>query len=663
MDEAEVADLRRRLREAEAKLAAADRDQRYRELFEHTSDGVFLLEVHDDGRFSVTDFSPAEVRLIGIAAEDARGKNLDELFPPAVAAELAANYRRCVEAGAPITYTEVLEVPAGRRYFSTTLVPMKDDRGQCRRIIGVARNVTEQAEAEEALRDSERRFRSLIQNSSDGTLLCSAEGEVHFRSASLRRLLGYPEAMKLGPLREYVHPDDLAAFEADWAKVLADRGPVMVAGRVRHLDGSYRLMEGVCVNYLTDPALRGVVMNFRDVTERKQLEAQLLAADRMASMGTLAAGMAHEINNPLSYLIANLGFAEEALRSVEEATGPVEGPKARQALAAARDGAERIRKIVRGLQAYSRVEEAPLSAVDVNPVVDATANLAAHELVHRARLDRVYGKELPRARANDGQLGQVVLNLLVNAAHAMPEREGSEKVITLSTRSHGGRVLIEVKDTGTGIAPEHLPRLFDPFFTTKPVGVGTGLGLYVCQQLVTAMGGTISVESAVGGGSTFTISLAALAPGAPSSVGPSSQPPPAPPAAPPQPAVQQRARLLAIDDEPQIGRVLKLGLRPHDVTPASSALEALERLRRGERFDLLLCDLMMPGMTGMELHALLTKELPEQARRMIFLTGGAFTQRAQEFLETVDAPQVEKPFDLRALRAQIESLLAQHGPA
>jgi CheY-like chemotaxis protein/anti-sigma regulatory factor (Ser/Thr protein kinase) len=276
--------------------------------------------------------------------------------------------------------------------------------------------------------------------------------------------------------------------------------------------------------------------------------------------------------------------------------------------------------------------------------------MALNEIRHRGRLQRDYQPGLPPAQTNEARLGQVVLNLLVNAAHAMPEASDREKVITLATRTEGGRIVIEVTDTGTGIARENLARLFDPFFTTKPVGVGTGLGLYICQQALASMDGSITVESELGRGSTFCVSLPAA-----------SEPIAHEPEHAPEVAATRRARILAIDDEPQIGRVLQHTLKGHDVSVADSAYAALDRLRSGERFDLIFCDLMMPGMTGMELHATLAKELPEQARRMVFLTGGAFTARASEFLETIDEPHVEKPFEVRAMRALVAERLALLG--
>jgi CheY-like chemotaxis protein len=207
-----------------------------------------------------------------------------------------------------------------------------------------------------------------------------------------------------------------------------------------------------------------------------------------------------------------------------------------------------------------------------------------------------------------------------------------------------------VSDTGAGIEAEHLARLFDPFFTTEPVGVGTGLGLFICKNIVNSLGGAISVQSAAGKGTIFTVSL-------PVSDGGSAQ---AEAPAPPIPAAR-RAKILVVDDEPQIGRVIKAALRLHDVVCLTSAVEALAMLRAGERFDIIICDLMMPQMTGMDFHEALEHEIPEQCQRVIFLTGGAFTAKARAFLERVKNLRIDKPFEVAALRTLVAERLREGG--
>jgi signal transduction histidine kinase len=396
---------------------------------------------------------------------------------------------------------------------------------------------------------------------------------------------------------------------------------------------------------LADDLAFGIVA-LRGRVERERLTAQLMQADRMVATGTLAAGVAHEINNPLAYLIAALDFLEEELRGIGRELPAERLEEASQALAEAREGAGRVRHIVRDLRTFSRADDERQGPVDLRRVIESSINIAYNEIKHRARLVKDYGKT-PPVLANEARLGQVFLNLLVNAAQAIPEGRAGENEIRVVTRiDDAGAVVVEVRDTGTGIAPEILGRIFDPFFTTKPLGVGTGLGLSICRNIVVALGGEIGVESRLGRGTVFRLRL-----------------PPAPAQTEeerPQPALAmgRRGRVLVVDDEPVVGKAVRRVLGPeHEVVVLTSAREAREKLAQGERFDAIICDLMMPEVTGMDLHAELTALAPDQAARMILLTGGAFTPRARQFLDQVPNPRVEKPFDSANLRAVVRGLV------
>jgi PAS domain S-box-containing protein len=381
----------------------------------------------------------------------------------------------------------------------------------------------------------------------------------------------------------------------------------------------------------------------RDVADRKRLEAQLALAARLASVGTLAGGVAHEINNPLSLVVSNVDFAlgELARAGVE--------PEVVRALEDARDGGRRVRDIVRGLQAFAR-RGGHRETLDLREVMDAAVNMIGNELRHRARLVVERGP-VPPVRANANGLGQAFVNLLANAAQAIPEGHAVSHTIRIATSTApDGRAVVSVSDTGVGIPPEIVPRIFDPFFTTRPVGEGSGLGLSMCHGIVAAAGGEITVESAPGEGSTFRVLL-------PPTGATGETPPPGPPLRPAQGGA--RARILVVDDEPLVGMaVVRLLSGAHDVEPRTSAREALELLSGGARFDLILCDLMMPDMSGIDLHAALRESQPEQAARMVFLTGGAFTPAAQEFLDRLHAEPVPKPFERATLVERIERELA-----
>ena len=502
----------------------------------------------------------------------------------------------------------------------------------------VTQDITERKLAEEALRASEQRFRALISNSSDGVMVIDPQGLSLFSSASVNRLLGEgTEAPGLAIL-ELVHPDDFPRVQEAWAGILAKPDvPVTVVARLKHRDGTFRDFESVVVNRLNDPVVRGVVSNFRDITERRHMEARLMMADRMVSVGTLAAGVAHEINNPLAYMIANLDYVAEKLggpdREISEALGEV------------REGAERVRIIVRDLKTFSRGDDVKSGPVELHRVLDASCNLAWNEVRHRARLIKDYSGTLPPVLGNESRLGQVFLNLLINAAQAIPEGAANENQIRIRTHVDGDRVTVEVSDTGAGIAREHLSRLFDPFFTTKPIGVGTGLGLFICRNIVTALGGELTAVSEPGQGTTMRVVLRVTS----ETVGAEVKPLP-PPAVP-------RGRVLVVDDERFIGLSLVRSLPQHEVVTDTSAQAALVRIRAGAEFDLILCDLMMPETTGMGFFELLEKEWPAQARKVVFMTGGAFTFAARTFLERVANPRLEKPLDLDRIRLLIAERL------
>ena len=463
-----------------------------------------------------------------------------------------------------------------------------------------------------ALRRSEQSFRGLIENAPDAVLVNRA-GRIVYVNPQALRWLGYGSAdeMVSRPLCD-VHAGEHEFRRRDGSLVTAD-------------------VATIPVDWSGEAATALVA---RDLTERKLLEGRLRAADRMASLGTLAAGVAHEINNPLAYVLAHL----ELLR------GAVADPALTDEIDRAREGAERVRAVVRDLKMFSRADEEAPRSVDVHRVLDSAIDMAQNEIRHRARLVREYGT-LPPARATEARLGQVFLNLLVNAAQAIEEGAADRNEIRVRTQAAGESVVVEVRDSGCGMAPSVRERIFDPFFTTKPVGVGTGLGLSIVHGIVTTFGGRIEVESEVGRGTCFRLTLPAGAPLV------ARTPPP-----PTEPVAQASgATVLVIDDEPAIGRVIgRLLSRTHQVTVMTSARTALEQIQKGARFDVILCDLMMPDLSGMDLHPELAKFAPEQAARMIFMTGGAFTARSREFLDRMRF-RIEKPFE----RAQLVALIAQ----
>jgi two-component system, NtrC family, sensor kinase len=369
-------------------------------------------------------------------------------------------------------------------------------------------DIGERKRAESARRRMEEGFRALIEHSPDAIFLHRA-GTLLFANRAAALLLGHdsPEPLRGLPVSELVMPGDEGAL------TLTSHGGMAREARFRHHDGRLTVGEVMTVSLVFE-GLPTVASITRDITERRQVQERMLATERMVSLGTLAAGVAHEINNPLAYMLSNLHFVDTEVRLMApsvEALGGEQGRELQQALREAIDGGNRVRDIVRDLKTFSRGGgEDQRSSVDIHAVLDSCANMARSEIRHRARLVKAYGS-VPPVYANDSRLGQLFLNLLVNAAQAIPHGNANLNEIRVTTTlDDEGQVLVEIRDTGVGIPPENLTRLFDPFFTTKPVGVGTGLGLSICHGIVTAQGGRISVESQPNQGSTFRVQLPAL---------------------------------------------------------------------------------------------------------------------------------------------------------
>jgi CheY-like chemotaxis protein len=313
----------------------------------------------------------------------------------------------------------------------------------------------------------------------------------------------------------------------------------------------------------------------------------------------------------------------------------------------AREGTERIRKIVRGLKTFSRAEEERRAVINVRDVLELSLQMTFNEIKHRAKLVKDYGA-LPLVEGDDSRLGQVFINLLVNAAQAIGDGDpdGNEIRLVTGTDARGSGV-VEIYDTGPGIPTDAMDRIFDPFFTTKAIGIGTGLGLSICHNIVTTMGGTLTATNRASGGAVFRVTLPAA----------SAPRPETPTSTPLSSTSARRAAILIVDDELSLGQVLQRRLRDHDVTAVTSAREALDLLAHDAHFDVVLSDLMMPEMSGMQLFDEILRRRPDIAPRVVFMTGGAFAGAASEFLERVPNECLEKPFTESALRAAIQRIL------
>lgn len=379
-----------------------------------------------------------------------------------------------------------------------------------------------------------------------------------------------------------------------------------------------------------------------------EFEQRLQSRDRMASIGTLTAGVVHGINNPLSYVIANLEYVKRLLAPSAGRLDAKAVAELGDVLDDSLDGAERVRRIVSDLGSFSRPTDGRVLAVDLERATERALSVAANELRHRARVVKEYSR-IPAALGTETKLVQVILNVLINAAHSIEIGAVDRNTITVRTRLDAhDRPTLEIEDTGCGIAQENLSRVFDPFFTTKPVGVGTGLGLSIAQRIVRDLDGEIHLESVHGRGTRVLLTL----PAAP----PSAAMLPVLESVPPFSTDRVRARVLVIDDEPAILRAFRRLLSAHEVVAASSGAEALSKLADGRRFDAIFCDVMMPEMSGVEVYQRIREYHPGQEHQLVFMTGGAFAELAAHFIESVANPKLKKPFTGSSVRALVAAV-------
>ncbi|MDQ3031870.1 MAG: PAS domain S-box protein [Myxococcota bacterium] len=839
--------------------ALRDRERQLRAVFEGALDAILITD--DDGRY--VDGNEAALALLGVPRAQLLAMSVRDLAPEAAKEAIDAMWRRFLDEGRMSGELEVRRPDGSPR----TVEFRATANFRPGRHLSALRDVTERRIAE----GHQRRLAAIVESAADAISGITLDGIIDYWSPAAERMYGYTSSEVLGQSERIVFSENA---QADFEDLLTRvrRGEALRDTETvrRRKDGSTFAASVTVSPVLRDGSVIAASLITRDISEKKRLEAHLAVSDRMASVGTLVAGLAHEINGPLAAVIANLDFVahavglpdahstaattpederpamhavtlyetdealvelvadffalgvtrgesllmiataarsarlEEALRargldterlraterlvvldahdtlsksmadgvpdrgrlaasvgrelarlaragthvraygemvdllfragearaasSLEEMwnelgrsrelsmlcaydassfrsaeqvrhvcashghivaaersepdvdlpwtvaqtrqlaaelgrgrgadawrDGAAQSeraacpPSLREPLEDARASADRIRHVVRDLKLFSRPDVERRGPVELRPIIESSLRMAWNEIRHRARLVKDYG-DVPPVDCSDARLGQVFLNLIVNAAHSIREGDAERNEIRIVTRTdEEGRAVTEISDTGSGIAPGAQHDIFEPFFTTKPIGVGTGLGLSICRRIVHEFGGSITVASAVGRGTTFKVTL----PAARAGVGAlASVRPPSSPAA-------RRGRVLVVDDEPLIARAVKRVLSSdHDVTSARSGTEALELLRTGSDFDVIICDMMMPQMTGMEFYEHLVESMPSRALRIVFLTGGAFTRSAKEFLDRVPNHRMEKPFDTVHLRRLVNERIA-----
>ncbi|HSR98394.1 MAG TPA: ATP-binding protein [Kofleriaceae bacterium] len=541
--------------------------------------------------------------------------------------------------GAPDAFTElVIQRPDGSsvpiELASTRIVT---DLGELS--FGYFRDVSGEREVVAALRRSEARFRFLVEAAPDGVVILR-RGLIVFINPKAARLLGVagPDEALGRPIATFLPPEDAALTGQRIAAMMRD-GAEFPPSEYNVLAEKERVVEikSVVCEWEGEPA---VLAFARDVTERKAIQRRMVESDRLAALGTLAAGVAHEINNPLTYTQLNAHLVGRAL---DRAGLPDDLlAQLRGYLDDIDHGIARIASITQSLRSFVKVDADAHEAVDLALVISRALKMVDNDLRHAARLI-VELPALPRVLGNAARLEQVFVNVLINAIKALPPDPAEPHEIRVTAEQAGDRVTVTIRDTGCGIPAALRGRIFEPFFTTRDVGHGMGLGLSVSKTIVEKLGGDIEVDSTENVGTTVRV----LVPTYPGEPGADADPGDTGPA-----VGAARRRVLVIDDEAQICHAIERELAEvHDVVVATTG-EAALALLASRSFDLILCDVMMPGMDGHELYRRIAAQHPGLERRFVFMTGALAPSVAQA-LDGLPNPWLAKPFEIDDVLALI----------
>lgn len=521
-------------------------------------------------------------------------------------------------------------------------------------IEGTLIDITERKQAEEALRRSEERFRTLVEKSSDAISLVDGSGKVLYSSHAVSPIFGYSLEERVGKnIFEFLHPEESAQVLHTFQKLLAQPyGSVSIQLRYRHKDGSWRWIEALGTNLLEDPSVEAVAINYRDVTDRRQLMEQLFLAQKMEAVGRLAGGVAHDFNNLLT---AILGYSDMALEKLPR------GSALSRYTSEIKKAGERAASLTRQLLAFSRLQVMAPRVLDLNVVIEEMSRMLRRVIGEDIVLTTLPGAGLKRVKVDPSQIEQVILNLAVNARDAMPEggelRIGTSSVqfaedfIAEGVRVQSGSyVAVEVTDSGCGMDSETRARVFEPFFTTKEKGKGTGLGLSTVYGIVKQSGGYIWVSSEPQRGTTFKIYLPGV----------DEAPTPARPPKAPVQLLQGSETILLVEDEGNVRELLCQMLRSkgYEVLEAAQGEEAL-RLGKSctKPIHLIITDMVMPQMNGRELARRLRALHPES--KVLCMTGYAGNKIGSTDVLEKDAAFIHKPFSAEALSQKIRSILDQ----
>lgn len=647
MTDAADSDLRERIEDLEAELEEERRErERLEKFLEFTADGVILHDL--DGH--VVDATEPACDLLGRESDALIGTHLEEFIEP-FDQEVASQTWKDVLRGETRSFESRMRKPDG-----TTFPVEVELRGyeteQRDLILGVVRDITHRRRAESMLEAREQMYRVIFRESVEAIYVADAgAGRIMEANPSFCELLGYQGSEAIGLALDDFVVDDSDSID-EYVRQLR-RGE-----SISNLERTWRRSDGdeveveVTASGLTIPETgRNVFFVVaRDITEEKELQTRMVQMDRMIAMGTLAAGVGHEINNPLSYVLANVQFATRILDEHADREDLPEDVRddlceIQEALEEAEEGAQRIDNIVADLKTLSQSDEQQeLEPVSIERVLTSSVNIVWNEVRKRAQFEREL-RDVPPVRGTESRLGQVFVNLLMNAAQAIPPGDADDHEIRVEAYLEDDAVAVDISDTGRGIPPEEMEYIFDPFFTTKEEDEGTGLGLAISRRIVESLDGTIEAESEPGVRTTFTVRLQPAEQLAAREAGSEVQA-----------ALPDELAILVIDRDPQIGPALeRLLSENHGVHFEESWPDAKARIQAGEPPDAVFCAAGMPNATAADMYQWYKRQAPELLTRVIFMAGDARSERTERLIDRISNPVIEKPVGREDLEEALEA--------
>ena len=628
-----------------ALASLAEREGRLQAILRTALDGYYTVTAEG----ALVEVNDAYCEMSGYRREELLRMRLSDLEAAEGPAEIAARVERLKRSGGERFETRhrrkdgrVIDIEASVRFLA-------EGGGS---FVCFARDVTGRKRAADALRQSEERFRALIEKSSDMIMVLDADSRFRFWSQGAVDALGWTLEERLGrPALELVHEGDRQRMEQALERVLSQ--PSVVSRdllRHRHKDGTWRELEATARNLLEDPAVRGVVLNTRDVTEQRQLEEQFRQAQKLESIGRLAGGVAHDFNNLLTVILSSAEALKEGF--------PVGSSTPLELADEIHAAGQRAAQLTRQLLAFSRKQAIAPAPVDLNEVVRGIETLLRRVLGEDVALVVRLEPATSVVRCDRNQVEQAILNLAINSRDAMPgggtltleaaNVQVDERLVAAHPFMRAGPYCrLTVSDSGVGMGPEVKAHVFEPFFTTKPQGKGTGLGLATVYGIVKQAGGFILLSrSEVGRGTSFDLYFPLTAE-------------PAPPAEePPSRSVQGTETILVVEDDPQVRTVTVRSLASggYQVRVASCGLEALEvASRHAGPLELLLTDVIMPGLNGRALADELRRRRP--GLRVLYMSGYPQEVVSQARVLDSGAEVLPKPFTAATLLQAVRRVL------